>query len=206
MKLYNFDKSSAAHRVRIAANLKGIELVLIDVDLFSGAQRNPDYAGVNPMQMVPTLIDGDHVMTQSLAIIDHFEGRVPEPPLYPADPAARAQALAMALTVGCDMAPLGALRVAQQLKARFDADDGTVRAWRQAFYGHGFQALEIMVSMTGCQGQFCVGERPTVADVMLVPQLAVARRFGVDVASYERLLEIETRCLEIEAFSRAAPA
>ena len=155
--------------MRIAANLKGIELALIDVDLFSGAQRDPEYAGVNPMEMVPTLVDGDHVMTQSLAIIDHFEGRVPEPPLYPADRAARAQALAMALTVGCDIAPVGALRVEQQLKAQFDADDQTVRAWRQTFYGHGFRALETMVSATGSRGPFCIGDRPTVADVLLVP-------------------------------------
>lgn len=203
MKLYDYPRSSAAYRVRIALNLKGLAFEAVPVNLLEGAQRGEDYRALNPTGLVPSLDTGEGLIGQSLAIIEYLDERFPEPALLPAGALARARARALALQVACDIHPLNNLRVLQYLVDEFGIDEQQKLAWYQHWLKQGLGALE--QQLAGENSPFCCGERPGLADLCLVPQLYNARRFGLDLAPYPRLVAIETACLRLEAFAAAHP-
>jgi maleylpyruvate isomerase len=206
IELYSFFRSSAAYRVRIALNLKGIDPKTHAVHLRRGGgeQFAEAYSAINPQAAVPTIVEDGMVLSQSLAIIEYLDETRPQPPLLPADPATRAQARAIALAIACDIHPLNNLRVLKRL-----ADMGVSEADRDAWYRHwveiGLSAVDEMVRRFDCADTFIHGTDPGLADICLVPQLYNARRFSADLGTCARLLEIERRCLELPAFAMAAP-
>ena len=200
-RLYDYWRSSACYRVRIALNLKGIGYEAVPVDLRDGAQHADAYHAVNPQDLIPTLeIDG-HRLTQSLAIIDYLDAHTPEPPLVPRDPAARSRVLAMALIVAADIHPIQNLRVMHYLRDNFGADDETQFAWNRHWIETGFAALEAMAGA----GPFLSGDAPGLADICLIPQMANARRFDVDMARYSALVRIDAAACALPAFAAAHP-
>jgi maleylacetoacetate isomerase len=203
MKLYGYWRSAAAFRVRIALNLKGIEAELVTVDVVGGEQRSEAYDKLNPMRIVPTLVDGDLTLIESLAIIEYLDERHPEPPLLPGDAVQRAQIRAVALALAADTHPLHTPRVFGRLMEEFGANEESNKAWLQHWVGITFDALEKMLPATA--GKFCFGDAPTLADCCLVPQVIVGQRFGFDMAPYPLLSGIAERCLDISAFERALP-
>lgn len=204
MKLYSYWRSTAAYRVRIALNLKGLAYQTVPVSLIAegGQQHAPAYAALNPQQMVPTLVlDDGAVLTQSLAIIDYLDGRVPDPALLPADPIARAQAMAVAHAVAMDIHPINNLRVLNRLADQFLADATTKTDWMRHWMQVGLASVESMVR----PGPFAFGAAPGLADICLVPQLYNARRWGVDLAPFPKLAAVDAACLRLNAFALAAP-
>jgi maleylacetoacetate isomerase len=207
MKLYDYFRSSAAYRVRIALNLKGLAPVRVFVHLRKGAQRADDYLALNAQGLVPALVtDGGNVLTQSLAIIEWLDDRQPEPPLLPVDADGRARVRSIALAIACDIHPLNNLRVLQYLTGTLGVSEAQKDGWYRYWCDTGLEALETELARDPRTGRFCYGDAPTVADVCLVPQLANARRFNVDVAAYPTLTRIEAACGELAAFAAAAPA
>jgi maleylpyruvate isomerase len=203
MKLHGYFRSSAAYRVRIALNLKGLSADHLPHHLRKGEQRDPAYLAINPQGLVPTLQDDrGAVLTQSLAIIEWLNETHPEPPLLPADPLRRAQVRAFAMVVACDTHPVQNLRVLARLR-ELGLPDEQVTGWAAWANREGLTACETLI--TSVRGPFCFGAEPTMADLCLVPQLANARRFGVDVAAFPRLLKAETAAKDLKAFADAAP-
>ncbi len=206
MKLHTYFRSSAAYRVRIALNLKGIaaEQVPIHLTKDGGQQRMPAYLSKNPQALVPALeLDDGTVLTQSLAIIEYLDLIKPEPRLIPADPIMAAKARAVALAIACDTHPLNNLRVLNYLKGSFGRSQADVDAWyRHWVLEGGLEAVERLI--TGAP--FCFGAAPTLADVVLVPQVANARRFDVLIDHLPRILAADAACTSLEAFARAHPA
>ena len=207
MKLYTFFRSSASYRVRIALNLKGLTYEQAPVHLHRGGgeQSSPTYRKINPQALVPALEDGGQIFTQSLAIIEYLDEHYPEPPLLPSDAADRALARSMALVIACEVHPIQNLRVLNYLKSDHKQSDDDTTRWARHWIDLGFSALEPMVIAAPKQGKFCFGDKPTLADICLVPQLANARRFGVDLSRYPRLLEVDGTCVSLPAFADAAP-
>jgi maleylacetoacetate isomerase len=201
MLLYDYFRSSAAYRVRIALNLKGVAYERRDVMLLENQQRSPEHLARNPQGFVPALEVDGRVLTQSLAIIDWLDARYPEPRLIPVDPDARADALARALLIGADIHPLNNLRVMRWLKHELDARDETRDAWTRHWIAEGFEALEAMAG----EGPFLGGAMPGIADVFLVPQMFNARRFGVPLDAYPRLVAADAATEAIDAFAAAHP-
>jgi maleylpyruvate isomerase len=207
MKLYTFFRSSASYRVRIALNLKGLDSETAPIHLRRGGgeQLKPAYTAINPQALVPALEDDGRIFSQSLAIIEYLEERYPKPPLLPGDAADRALVRSMALLIACEVHPIQNLRVLNHLKSDHQqSDDDTIR-WARHWINLGLAALEQMVVCASKEGKFCFGEMPTIADLCLVPQLANARRFGVDLSAYPKLLAIEAACMSLPAFANAAP-
>jgi maleylacetoacetate isomerase len=201
--LYDYYRSSACYRVRIALNLKGIDYEKRKVDLIDGAQNSDEYRGLNPQGLVPMLeIDG-HRLTQSLAIINYLDIRYPTPPLIPAAAAERAHVVAMAMTVACDIHPLNNLRVLKYLKSELHQPQEEVDRWYAHWIREGLPALEAMAAPKA--GKFLFGNAPTGADVCLVPQLYNARRFNVPIDDFPTLLQAEENANSIEAFASAHP-
>lgn len=186
MRLHDYWRSSAAYRVRIALNLKGLSYEQAPHDLRTGEQRTADYARLNPQNLIPALEADGLALTQSLAILEWLEERYPEPPLLPALANQRAVVRAMANLIACDIHPLNNLRVLNALRESFDATEPQVSAWIAHWIGEGFAALELLVERHG--GRFAFGDAPTIADCCLVPQLYSAVRFGVTLAPYPRLV------------------
>lgn len=203
MQLYDYWRSSAAYRVRIALNLKGMDYAQIPVDLRAGQQRDKGYLELNPQGLVPFMRDGDVGLGQSLAIIEYLEERHPEPPLLPEDPERRAAARAIALLIACEIHPLNNLRVLQHLERALECDESVRMAWYRHWIAEGFGALESMLPKTA--GEFCVGDRPTIADVCLVPQVYNARRYHCDIEPYRTIRRIDEHCRALDPFARAAP-
>jgi maleylpyruvate isomerase len=207
MKLYTFFRSSASYRVRIALNLKGLEYEQAAIHLRRGGgeQLKPAYKAINPQALVPALEDNGRVYSQSLAIIEYLEERYPKPPLLPSDAADRAVVRSMALLIACEVHPIQNLRVLNHLKNDHKlSDDDTIR-WARHWINLGLSALEQMTISLSKQGEFCFGQTPTMADLCLVPQLSNARRFGVDLSAFPKLLAIEAACMSLPAFADAAP-
>ena len=207
MKLYDYFRSSAAYRVRIALNLKGVAPERAFVHLRRGAQREDDYLALNPQGLVPSLVtdDGD-VLTQSLAILEWLDESYPEPPLLPADRAGRARVRSLALAVACDIHPLNNLRVLNYLTGTLGVTEEQKNGWYKYWIDIGFEALETRVARENETGRFCHGDAPTIADICLVPQMANARRVDFDFTPYPTLLRIEAACVALPAFANAAPA
>lgn len=205
--LYDYWRSGAAYRVRIALNLKGLDYEVRPVHLLRGGgeQHAADYRAINPQQMVPCLLDGDRVITQSLAAIEYLDETRPEPPLLPADARARARVRALAMVVACDAHPLGNLRVLDRLHAQFAADEAQRMEWSRHWIITGFQSLEAMLADNAATGRYCHGDTPGLADACLVPQAYSAQRRGVSLEAYPTVQRIHQECLQLEAFQRAAP-
>jgi len=207
MKLYDYFRSSAAYRVRIALNLKGLAPERAFVHLRRGAQRADDYLAVNPLGLVPSLVtDGGEVLTQSLAIIEWLDETHPQPPLLPPDAAGRARVRALALAIACDIHPINNLRVLNYLTGTLGATEAQKNGWYRYWCDVGFEALETQLAREKATGAFCHGGSPTIADICLVPQLANARRVELDLSLYPTLLRIEAACNALPAFAAAAPS
>ncbi len=208
MKLYSFFRSSAAYRVRIALNLKGLTFDTVPVHLRRGGgeQFKPEYRSLNPQALVPLLADGGNVLAQSLAIIEYLEEVHPQPRLLPASPAARARVRALALAVACDIHPLDNLRVLKYLTEVLKIGEDALRTWYNHWITLGLQAMEAQLASDRARGKFCHGDAPGLADCCLVPQLANARRYDCDLAPFPTLLAVEKNCVALDAFKRAAPA
>jgi maleylpyruvate isomerase len=203
MKLHGYFRSSAAYRVRIALNLKGLTAEHLPHHLRKGEQTAPDYLALNPQGLVPTLEDGEGgILTQSLAIIEWLDETHPTPPLLPLDAMQRAKARAFALAIACDVHPVQNLKVLARLR-QLGLPEEKVTEWAAWANREGLSACETLIADEA--GRFCFGASPTLADLCLVPQLANARRFGVDVAAFPRLLEAEAAAKELKAFADAAP-
>ena len=203
MKLHGYFRSSAAYRVRIALNLKGLSADHLPHHLRKGEQRDPAYLAINPQGLVPTLQDDRGViLTQSLAIIEWLDETHPEPPLLPTDPLRRAKIRAFAMVLACDTHPVQNLKVLARLR-ELGLPDEQVTAWAAWANREGLTACETLIANE--PGPFCFGAAPTLADLCLVPQLANARRFGVDLAVFPRLLKAETAAKDLKAFADAAP-
>jgi maleylpyruvate isomerase len=203
MKLHGYFRSSASYRVRIALNLKGLGADHVPHHLRKGEQRDPSYLAINPQGLVPTLQD-DHgaTITQSLAIIEWLEETHPEPPLLPKDPLRRAHVRAFAQALACDTHPVQNLKVLARLR-ELGLSEEQVTAWAAWANREGLAACEKLIAAE--TGPFCFGEAPTMADLCLVPQLGNARRFGVDVSAFPRLLQAEAAAKSNKAFADAAP-
>ena len=207
LTLYGYWRSSAAYRVRIALHLKALAFASVPVHLLrdGGEQRAPAHAARNPQRLVPVLRHGEHMLTQSLAIIEYLDEVFPASPLLPSDPLARHRARALAQLVACDIHPLGNLRVLQFLEREWDIDAAGRTRWIGRWVSDGLAAFERLVGEAPEAGRFCVGDAPGLADCALVPQLYNARRFGIELAPYPRILAIESACLALPAFAAARP-
>ncbi|MDE2235741.1 MAG: maleylacetoacetate isomerase [Gammaproteobacteria bacterium] len=207
MKLYTYFRSTAAYRVRIALNLKGLQADYRYVHLVKdgGQQHQPDYRKVNPQGLVPALEDKGQVLTQSLAIIEYLEEVHPNPPLLPKDSPGRARVRALAQIVACDIHPLNNLRVLKYLEKELATDDAAREQWYHHWVVEGFTALENLLASNPATGEFCHGNTPSLADICLVPQVFNAKRFSVDLSAYPTIQRINSRCLALKAFSDAAP-
>jgi maleylacetoacetate isomerase len=201
--LYDYWRSSAAYRVRIALNLKGVDYESRQVDLREGEQKSEGYLAVNPQGLVPMLeIDGQR-LTQSLAIITYLDMKYPNPPLIPAMAAERAHVTAMALAIACDIHPINNLRVLKYLKDPLGHSQEEIDTWYAHWISEGLPAVEAMAAPQA--GKFLFGNAPTGADVCLVPQLYNARRFDVPLDQYPTLLRAEENANKLDAFARAHP-
>lgn len=204
MILYSYFRSSAAFRVRIALNYKGLAYEPRFVSLPAGEQRAPGYLELNPQGLVPTLIDGAVKLHQSLAIIDYLDETRPGPKLLPADPAGRARARALALDIACEIHPLNNLRVLKYLKTPVGLDQQAIDVWYRHWCQEGLTALEQQLA-DPATGLYCQGNAVSVADVCLVPQIFNAKRFDVDLAPYPRTMAIFDRLMLLPAFDAAQP-
>ena len=201
--LYDYYRSSAAYRVRIALNLKGIDYESRPVNLLESEQRGDDYRELNPQGLVPMLeIDG-HRLTQSLSIIVYLDQAFPDPPLVPRDAADGAHVRAMALSAACDIHPLNNLRVLKYLKGEMGQTQQAVDRWYAHWITDGLTALETMAKAGA--GRFLFGDEPTIADVCLVPQLYNARRFNVQLGDWPTLLRADENANRLDAFAAAHP-
>lgn len=199
--LFDYWRSSASYRVRIALNLKGVAYTSIPTDLLDASHKKPEYVARNPQGFVPMLSIDGHDLTQSLAIIDYLDARYPDPPLVSPEPAIRSKTLAQALLIAADIHPLNNLRVLGRLKSQFGADDAAVADWYRHWILEGFTALEAMAPEDGLFGS----DLPNLADICLVPQMANARRFDTPLEAFPKLVRIDSALREIEAFAKAAP-
>lgn len=204
MILYDFFRSSAAYRVRIALNLKGLSAERRYIHLRRGEQRAADYLAVNPQGLVPTLVVDGATLTQSLAIIEYLEEKHPSPPLLPKNAADRAWVRSVALSIACDIHPLNNLRVLNYLERELQADEPRRNEWYRHWIQEGFAALEAQLAARA-SGAYCLGDSPTVADVCLVPQVANAARLKVPMEPYPRIRAINDACLALPTFDRARP-
>lgn len=202
MKLYTYWRSTSSYRVRIALALKGIEAEHVFVNLLAGAQRSDAYRAVNAQARVPALmLEDGTVLTQSPAIIDYLDEAYPQPPLLPPDSVARAQVRAVAALIGCDIHPLHNLSPLTFLRQELSCSEPDVARWISRWIGNGLDGVERLIGDNG----FCFGPEPGLADLFLLPQLYAARRFGIPLETYRRILRVETCALEHPAFQAAHP-
>ncbi|MFT3811120.1 MAG: maleylacetoacetate isomerase [Micropepsaceae bacterium] len=201
---YTYAHSSAAYRTRIALNLKGLKPEERFVHLLKdgGQQHGAEYAALNPLELIPTLIDGDATITQSLAIIEYLDEVYPEPPLLPKGAVARARVRQIALSIACDIHPVNNLRVRQYLSDTLKVDAEASKIWYRHWIDIGFKAVETMLDAAG---PYACGSVPTLADVVLVPQVANARRFDIPLGAYPRIVRANAAATALPAFAAAAP-
>jgi maleylpyruvate isomerase len=207
MKLYSYFRSSAAYRVRIALNLKGLPYEYLGVHLLKngGEQLADPYRSVNPSALVPTLVDGDISLGQSMAIVEYLDETHPEPALLPNEPVGRARVRAIAQTIACDTHPLNNLRVLKYLKSTLKVDDQARDDWYRHWVQVGLGAVEAMLANSEATGTFCHGSTPGLADLCLVPQVFNARRLSCDLSAMPNIVRIDEACQALEAFKNALP-
>jgi maleylacetoacetate isomerase/maleylpyruvate isomerase len=206
VKLYTYFRSSAAFRVRIALNLKGLRYEPLFVHLAKGEHRKAEYASVNPQALVPTLVLDDGArLSQSLAIMEYLEETHPRPPLLPQDAAGRARVRSLADLVACEIHPLNNLRVLQHLKRALGQTEEQVSAWYRHWIADGLAKLEAELAAGG-RGSFCHGESPTLADCCLVPQIFNAKRYNCELTAYPATMRVFDQCMKLDAFDRAQPS
>jgi maleylacetoacetate isomerase len=208
IKLYSYWRSSAAHRVRIALNLKGLPYELIPVSLIAngGEHRSEDYRALNPQGKVPTLIDGERIVRQSMAIVEYIEESYEgEHRLMPSTPRERARVRSLAQIVACDIHPINNLGVMQYLEHEFNAPQVERDRWIKHWITEGFKGLEKLLETNPSTGQFCEGDEPSLADICLVPQVYNAYRWSVDMNQFPLIRRIFDECMKMEAFDRAKP-
>ena len=204
MKLYSYFRSSAAYRLRIALELKGLDYDYMAVNLVKSEQIEDHYQSINPIELVPALqLDSEEVLTQSVAILEWLEEQYPSPALLPADTIARAKVRAIVNVIACDIHPICNLSVTNHLKSEFGADQATVLHWYRRWMSRGFEAIEALAASNS--GAFCMGDSVSLADICLIPQLYNANRFGIELGPYPKLAAVNTHCMTLEAFQRAAP-
>ncbi len=209
MKLYTYFRSSAAYRVRIALNLKGLAPEAIPVHLLKegGQQLSAEYRDVNPAALVPALVlDDGTTLTQSVAIIEYLDEVYPQPSLMPADAAGRARVRALTLGIACDLHPLANLRVLRYLMGTIGVTEEVKEGWVRHWVVTGLDALEAQLARSSDTGRFCHGDTPTMADCLLVPQCFNAVRTKIDLAAYPTIARINENCLALEAFAAAHPS
>lgn len=205
MRLYDYFRSTAAYRVRIVLNLKGLDYESVPVNLLQGEEFEPAYRAINPQGLVPALeVDGHH-LSQSLAICEYLEERYPQPSILPTELIARARCRSLAQVVACDIHPVNNLRILGYLTGTLGISEEQKLEWYRHWVSEGLVALEQMLQNAPDRGNFCIGQSPTLADICLVPQLFNARRFECDLKLLPTLLEIEQHCLSLAAFDRARP-
>lgn len=205
MKLYSYFRSSAAYRVRIALALKGLDYEYVPVQIAQGEQFEPDFDAVNPQHLVPVLeVDGKRLY-QSPAIIQFIDETWPEPRILPTDRFERNRVRSLALIIACEIHPLNNLRVLKYLTDVLAVTEEQKKAWYHHWVKTGFEALEHRLATEPQTGRFCHGDAPGFADIALVPQVANARRFKVDLTLFPTIARIDAACNELEAFRKAAP-
>ncbi len=206
MQLYGYFRSSAAFRVRIALNLKGLAYEQAFIHLRKNDQRSSGYLKLNPQGLVPTLVDGGHVLSQSLAIIEYLDETHAAPPLLPGDAASRARVRSLAQAVACDIHPIDNLRVLRFLAHEMKHGEKDVETWFNHWIKLGFDGIEQTLAGDGKAGRFCHGDSPSLADICLVPQVFNAKRYpSFDLAPYPTIMRIFDACMTLEAFDRARP-
>lgn len=207
LKLYDYPRSSASFRVRIALNLKNLNYQAIPIHLLNngGEQYSAEYQAINPQCLVPTLQDGDKIITQSLAIIEYLDELHPTPNLLPHDPEQKALVRAFALSIAADLHPINNLRVLKYLTQELNLSEQQKNKWYQHWVATGLSALEQKLATSKSTGKYCFGDTPTLADVVLIPQMYNARRFACDTSAYPTLNRIDTYCQAQEAFKAAWP-
>jgi maleylacetoacetate isomerase len=205
--LYGYFRSSAAFRVRIALNLKGLapEQKFVHLLRSGGEQHDDYYKAVNPQELVPTLVHDGEAIGQSLAIIEYLDEIWPEPPLLPREPRARARVRQLACIIACDIHPLNNLRMLLYLRDRLSIGEEARAEWQRHWIGLGFSTLEILLAQSSQTGRFSHGDTPTLADICLIPQMANARRVNLDLSPYPTLIRIEDHALAHPAFEAALP-
>lgn len=205
MKLYSYFRSSAAFRVRIALNLKGLSYDTQAVHLLKqgGEQHSAEYAAINPSELVPTLLDQQYVLTQSLSILEYLEEAYPKTALLPQNLQQRAQIRAFAQYIACEIHPLNNLRVLQYLEQTLAVSNSEKTAWYQHWIKLGFHSLEQQLQHS--DGKYCFGEQASFADCCLIPQVYNAKRFQIDLTEYPKIQSIYTHCMQLAAFQQAAP-
>jgi maleylacetoacetate isomerase len=206
MKLYTYANSSAAYRVRIALNLKGLKPEPIYVNLLKdgGEQRKPEYKAVNPQGLVPALVHDGHALGQSLAIVEYLDEIHPSPELMPRDALGRARVRQIALAIACDIHPVNNLSIRQYLKSPLGQSDEDIAAWYRHWIDRGFAALETLLAGPET-GRFAHGDTPTLADICIVPQMYNARRYKIPLEAYPNLVRIDAAARALKAFADAAP-
>lgn len=207
LKLYSYFRSSASFRVRIALELKGLTYDYVPVHLLKegGQQLKPEFRAVNPDGLVPALADGEHVLQQSLAIVEYLDEVHPEPKLLPGTALDRAYVRGLAQEIACEIHPLNNLRVLKYLKHTVGVTDEVKDAWYRHWIELGFASLQTNLERGGKAGRFCFGDTPTLADLCLVPQVFNAKRFNIDLSSFPAIAKIYDACMELPAFQKAQP-
>ncbi len=205
MKLYNYFRSSASFRVRIALALKQLPFDYVPVHLLKGEHKRPEFAALSADTFVPVLEDGGQQLSQSLAIMEYLDEVYPQPPLLPSDPVERARVRALALSVACDIHPLNNLRVLKYLVRELKVSEDSKSAWYRHWCREGLQALDRQLARWG-GAPYCVGDTPTLADCCLVPQVFNALRFEVSLDEMPRVRAVFDLCMQHPAFQAADPA
>ncbi len=207
LKLFGYFRSSAAYRVRIALELKSLDWHSESIHLTKdgGMQFGSPYQSINPSSLVPTLQDHDTYLTQSLAIIEYLEEKYRKPALLPRDPISRSWVRSIALSIACDVHPLNNLRVLKYLKNTLEVSDSARSDWYAHWISKTFAGIETMLAQQPYTGSFCYGDKPTLADICLVPQIFNANRFECDLTSFPTILRINNNCMALKAFQAAHP-
>ncbi len=206
MKLYNYFRSSASYRVRIALALKGLDYDYAPVHLVRNEHLDPAYASLSDAKLVPLLQDGEHLVSQSLAIIEYLEETHPAPPLLPADAAGRARVRGLALDIACEIHPLNNLRVLRYLTHDLKLSEDDKNRWYKHWTEDGLETVERKLAASPQTGRFCHGDSPTLADLVLVPQIFNAQRFECRLSHAPTVMRVFEACMRLDAFSKTQPS